>query len=112
MLWINKIIKLPAGEKNSISQFDHLTVSTAGSPEMVASMNEQISAIVCALSSEFQSHRHELQIFLEPCALGPTHKKVRKAKKIFYLHPEWQYLSYGALYATSQRFAIPPTKCE
>jgi hypothetical protein len=58
LLWINKIIKLP--------------INSSGKEDVQADLAE----IICYLSPEFLSHKHELKSSFELCTFGSTHKKV------------------------------------
>lgn len=43
---------------------------------MEAPAQSELADLICALSQEFNNHRHELKISFEPCNFGPKHKKV------------------------------------
>lgn len=59
LLWINKVIKFP--------------FTNGQSPDDV---QEELADLICSISQEFRSHRHELYITAEDCKFGPQHKKV------------------------------------
>ena len=68
MLWINKIIKVPQSSMTTDSN----------------SFNQLVTELICSLSHEFGSHRHELKVYLEHCRHGGAHKKVSFSDLIYY----------------------------
>ena len=63
LLWINKIFLM--------------------SPDT----SDRVTDVICALSNEFSSHRHEVKISFQPCSHGPTHRKVRERDLTFPFFP-------------------------
>lgn len=68
MLWINKIIKSPTINTSCLENQEG---------EYSSIFTSLIVDIICTLSQEFSSHRHEMRVSLVRCAHGgPTHKRV------------------------------------
>ena len=88
LLWINKLIKLPASGP--------FAPTSDTSPQ---DFNEMLSEVICSLSQEFVNHRHELVIAIEACTFGATHKKVRDISPFLVLTDDVFYSAGELIYS-------------